>query len=196
MDAGSDAIPSRYGGSGKVQAVAVFRQRNFPNYQRSKSSGDLCQVASSHRPAGTAATVVSPESFLFVRFFAFRRLHGLREGQRQRVAVVGRGLSTLLHVGFRFQHQQVAPPGPRDPSPSFHPSRSRLQEPVLHLRGGDNRYQARRTLSHRPMASALGLRPLRNMRAALLFAFALLILLPAGIAEGAARKSHPYRTRH
>ena len=43
------------------------------------------------------------------------------------------------------------------------------------------------------MASALGLRPLRNMRAALLFA--LLILLPAGIAEGAARKSHPYRTR-
>jgi hypothetical protein len=42
-----------------------------------------------------------------------------------------------------------------------------------------------------------GLRPpdcsLHNMRAALLLA--LLMLLSAGIAEGAARKSHPYRTR-
>jgi hypothetical protein len=25
------------------------------------------------------------------------------------VAVIGRGLAALLHVGFRFQHQQVAP---------------------------------------------------------------------------------------
>jgi hypothetical protein len=41
--------------------------------------------------------------------FDFRRRHGLRERQREGVAVIGRGLAALLHVGFRFQHQQVAP---------------------------------------------------------------------------------------
>ena len=48
-----------------------------------------------------------------------------------------------------------------------------------------------------PFRTSLGLRPpdctLYNMRAALLLA--LLMLLSAGIAEGAAQKSHPYRTR-
>jgi hypothetical protein len=33
----------------------------------------------------------------------------LRQGQRQRVSVVGRRLTALLHVGFALQYQQVAP---------------------------------------------------------------------------------------
>jgi hypothetical protein len=45
---------------------------------------------------------------LFVFFFDFRRFHGLRERQRQRVAVIWRGLAALLHVSFAFEHQQVA----------------------------------------------------------------------------------------
>jgi hypothetical protein len=36
--------------------------------------------------------------FLFVLFFDFRRFHGLCKGQRQRVAVIGRGLAARLHV--------------------------------------------------------------------------------------------------
>jgi hypothetical protein len=44
-----------------------------------------------------------------VGFFDFRRLHGLRKGQRQRVPVIGRGLAALLHIGLRLQHQQIAP---------------------------------------------------------------------------------------
>jgi hypothetical protein len=47
--------------------------------------------------------------FLFVHFFDLRRFHGLREGQRQRVAVIRRGLAALLHVGLALQHQQIAP---------------------------------------------------------------------------------------
>jgi hypothetical protein len=31
------------------------------------------------------------------------------KGQRQRVAVIGRGLAALLHVGLALQHQQIAP---------------------------------------------------------------------------------------
>jgi hypothetical protein len=46
--------------------------------------------------------------FLFVHFFDLRRFHGLGERKRRRVPVIGRGLATLLHVGFRFEHQQVA----------------------------------------------------------------------------------------
>jgi hypothetical protein len=47
--------------------------------------------------------------FLLVLFFDLRRLHGLRKGQRQGVAVIGRGLAALLHVGLRLQHQQITP---------------------------------------------------------------------------------------
>jgi hypothetical protein len=47
----------------------------------------ICHVASSHPPARTAATGVSPEFFLFVLFFDLRRFHGLRKGQREGVAV-------------------------------------------------------------------------------------------------------------
>jgi hypothetical protein len=36
-------------------------------------------------------TAIPAEFFLFVLFFDFRRRHGLRERQRQRVAVIGRG---------------------------------------------------------------------------------------------------------
>jgi hypothetical protein len=51
-------------------------------------------------PAGVAAAAIPAEFFLFVRFFDFRRLHGLREGQRQHVAVVRARLAELLHVRF------------------------------------------------------------------------------------------------
>jgi hypothetical protein len=70
------------------------------------------QGASSHPPAGTAAATVPTEFFLFVLFFDLRRLHGLREGQRERVAVIARGLAALLHVGLRFQYlrAQHGPP--------------------------------------------------------------------------------------
>jgi hypothetical protein len=44
-------------------------------------------------------TAIPAEFFLLVLFFDFRRLHGLRKGQRERVPVVGRGLAALLHVG-------------------------------------------------------------------------------------------------
>jgi hypothetical protein len=61
-------------------------------------------VASSHPPTGTAATGVSPE-FFFVLFFDLRRHHGLRKGQRQRIAAIGRGLTALLHVRRAFEHR-------------------------------------------------------------------------------------------
>jgi hypothetical protein len=51
----------------------------------------IFQVSSSHPPRIAAA--VPPELSLFVCLFDFRQLHGLREGQSQRVAVVGRGLA-------------------------------------------------------------------------------------------------------
>jgi hypothetical protein len=41
-------------------------------------------------------TAIPAELFLVVLFFDLRRLHGLRKGQRQRVAVIGRGLAALL----------------------------------------------------------------------------------------------------
>jgi hypothetical protein len=67
-------------------------------------------MASSHPPRAAAAVPPHVAEFvLFVRFFDLRRRHGLRKGQRQRVSVVGARLAALLHVGFRFQHQQVAP---------------------------------------------------------------------------------------
>jgi hypothetical protein len=74
-----------------------------------KSRGDLCRLASSHPPARTAVTAIPAELFLVVPFFGLRRFRGLRKSQRQCVAVVGRCLPALLHVGFRFQYQQVAP---------------------------------------------------------------------------------------
>jgi hypothetical protein len=64
--------------------------------------GAICQVASSH-PPGVAAAVPPhvAEFVLFVLFFDFGRRRGLRERQRQRVCVVGRGLAAPLHVSFR-----------------------------------------------------------------------------------------------
>jgi hypothetical protein len=50
---------------------------------------------------------IPTEFFLFVPLFDFRRRHGLREGQRQRIAVVRARLAALLHVGFRFQHRAL-----------------------------------------------------------------------------------------
>jgi hypothetical protein len=64
-------------------------------------------VASSHPPARTAPAGVSPEFFLVVLFFDLRRLHGLREGQRQHVAAIGRGLAAFLHVGLAFEQRAV-----------------------------------------------------------------------------------------
>jgi hypothetical protein len=52
---------------------------------------------------------IPAEFFFFVGLLDFRRRHGLCEGQREGVSVVGRCLAALLHVGLAFEHQQVAP---------------------------------------------------------------------------------------
>src|ERR1039457_3733787 len=58
----------------------------------------------SPHPPRVAAPGEPPELFLFVLFFDFRRHHGLRKGQRERVADIRRGRAALLHVGLPFQH--------------------------------------------------------------------------------------------
>jgi alpha-L-fucosidase len=51
---------------------------------------------------------IPAEFVFFVGLFDFRWHHGLREGQRQRIAVVGRGLAALLHVGDLASRSLVA----------------------------------------------------------------------------------------
>src|SRR5450432_3161369 len=101
---------------GNLSAMAIrrlpvnhggHRLTKHPALERSKESWLSLPCGSSHPPR-IAAPPVSPELFLFVLFLNFRRLRGLRKGQRQRIAVIGRGLAALLHVGLGLQHQQVA----------------------------------------------------------------------------------------
>jgi hypothetical protein len=66
------------------------------------------------------------------------RQHGLREGQREGVAVIRRSLAALLHVGLAFKHQQVAAidvvTGPGEIHRHLFIGLDRaMEEPVLHL---------------------------------------------------------------
>jgi hypothetical protein len=61
-------------------------------------------------PAHGAARVLEPKARTLQKSLRFTVAAELvREGQRQRVAVIGRGMAALLHVRLALQHQQVAP---------------------------------------------------------------------------------------
>jgi hypothetical protein len=89
-----------------ASALSHVEHRMVSNDYTFSFAGRRYQIARQQVKAGMRGKSLRIELHLSG---ALRRRHGPRERQRQRVPIIRARLAARLHVGFRFQHQQVAP---------------------------------------------------------------------------------------